>query len=142
MERLCGPSDTLQAAVQMALHPTSNVSALYSLITATPNFRFTPFLTAAPNDWTIGVSYTTSALGLGVNTGTLSTLDIDASGRVWFPSNAAGKVGAAYFDPAKHEFQWAVQLDWDGASAAGSHRCDWVCVVQRQRDSYGGRLSR
>ena len=98
------PSDTLQAAVQMALHPTSNVSALYGLITATPNFRFTPFLTAAPNDWTIGVSYTTSALGLGVNTGTLSTLDIDASGRVWFPSNATGKVGAAYFDPASISF--------------------------------------
>ena len=36
------PSDTLQAAVQMALHPTSNVSALYNLITATPAFSLLP----------------------------------------------------------------------------------------------------
>ena len=96
------PSDTLQAAVQMALHPVTNVTALYNLITTTP--AFVPQLTSAPHDWTIGVSYTTPALGLGVNTGTLSTLDIDASGRVWFPSNAAGKIGAAYFDPASQSF--------------------------------------
>ena len=132
------PSDTLQAAVQMALHPTSNVTALYNLITTTP--AFTPFLTAPPNDWTIGVSYTTSALGLGVNTGTLSTLDIDASGRVWFPSNAAGKIGRSVLRSGEPEFQRAVQLDGAGASAAGSHRFDWVCLVQRQRDGYRGRL--
>ncbi len=86
----------------MALHPTSSVAALYNLITTTP--AFTPYLTSAPNDWTIGVSYTTSTLGLGVNTGTLSTLDIDSSGRVWFPSNATGKIGAAYFDPPSQSF--------------------------------------
>ena len=96
------PSDTLQAAVQMALHPLSNVTPLYNLIGSTP--QFSPYLTQAPNDWTIGVSYTTSALGLGVNTGTLSTLDIDANGRVWFPSNATGKMGAAYFDPTNQSF--------------------------------------
>ena len=96
------PSDTLQAAVQMALHPLSNVTALYNLIGSTP--QFSPYLSQAPNDWTIGVSYTTPALGLGVNTGTLSTLDIDTNGRVWFPSNAAGKIGAAYFDPISISF--------------------------------------
>ena len=96
------PADTLQAAVQMALHPVTNVTALYNLITTTP--AFVPQLTSAPHDWTIGVSYTTSALGLGVNAGTLSTLDIDTNGRVWFPSNAAGKIGAAYFDPASLSF--------------------------------------
>lgn len=96
------PSDTLQAAVQMALNPTTQVNNLYNLITA--QAPFTPFLSGAPNDWTIGVAYTSSGVGLAVDTGTLSTLDIDASGRVWFPSNASGKAGAAYFDPAGQSF--------------------------------------
>jgi streptogramin lyase len=95
------PSDTLQAAVQMALHPLSGVIDLFNLTEAqSPFFQ----LSAAPNDWTIGVSYTTSALGLGVGTFTLSTLDIDSDGRAWFPSNAAGQAGAAYFDPASMSF--------------------------------------
>ncbi|HXS12065.1 MAG TPA: hypothetical protein VN734_05135 [Acidobacteriaceae bacterium] len=96
------PSDTLQAAVQMALFPASQVTNLYNSITGTA--PFTPYLTAQPNDWTIGVAYTSSALGLAVDTGTLSTLDIDASGRVWFPSNVLGQVGAAYFDPTNQSF--------------------------------------
>ena len=96
------PSDTLQAAVQMALFPAVRIDNLYDLLPSTP--AFTPYLTQPPNDWTIGVSYTTAALGLGVDTGTISTLDIDASGKVWFPSNAAGKAGAAYFDPVSQSF--------------------------------------
>ena len=86
----------------MALFPTVEINNLYNLITATP--AFTPYLSSPPNDWTIGVGYTTAALGLAVDTGTISTLDIDASGRIWFPSNAAGKAGAAYFDPASQSF--------------------------------------
>jgi hypothetical protein len=96
------PSDTLQAAVQMALFPSTQVNNLYNLITATA--PFTPYLTASPNDWTVAVAYTSSALGLAVDTGTLSTLDIDASGRIWFPSNASGHSGAAYFDPVSQSF--------------------------------------
>ena len=86
----------------MALFPAAQVDNLYNLITTTA--PFTPYLTAEPNDWTIGVSYTSSAVGLAVDTGTVSTMDIDASGRIWFPSNAAGEAGAAYFDPASQSF--------------------------------------
>jgi hypothetical protein len=96
------PSDTLQAAVQMALNPLTNVTALFNLINSTP--PFSPYLSAPPNDWTIGVSYTTPSLGLGVDLGTQGTLDIDASGKIWFPSNAAGETGAAYFDPLSQSF--------------------------------------
>jgi hypothetical protein len=96
------PSDTLQAAVQMALNPSSNVTALYNLINSTP--AFIPYLSAPPNDWTIGVSYTTPSLGLAVDTGTQGTLDIDASGKIWFPSNGATNAGAAYFDPVSQTF--------------------------------------
>lgn len=96
------PSDTLQAAVQMALNPTTDVTSLYNLGTTTPPFP--NYLTSAPNDWTIGVSFTTAALGLAVDAGTVSTLDIDSSGKIWFPSNASGKAGAAYFDPTTQTF--------------------------------------
>jgi hypothetical protein len=50
------------------------------------------------------VGFTSSGVGLAVDTGTVSTLDIDASGRIWFPSNAAGQAGAAYFDPVGQSF--------------------------------------
>ena len=86
----------------MALFPASNVTQLNNLITA--QAPFLPQLSSAPNDWTIGVAYTSSGVGLAVDTGTVSTLDIDSTGRIWFPSNAAGKAGAAYFDPAGHSF--------------------------------------
>ncbi len=86
----------------MALNPSTRVTQLFNLITA--QAPVLPYLSAPPNDWTIGVTYTTSAMGLAVDTGTLTTLDIDASGSVWFPSNASGKAGAAYFDPASQSF--------------------------------------
>lgn len=96
------PTDTLQAAVQMALNPTTQVTNLYSLVPSTP--AFTTYLTSAPNDWSIGVSYVSNSAGLAVNTGTLSTLDIDSAGRIWFPSNASGQTGAVYFDPSNNSF--------------------------------------
>ena len=99
---LTRPSDTLQAAVQIALYPTQNVAALYAL----PNTRvaFPNSLTSQPNDWSLAVSYTASNMGLGVDTGNTTTIDIDANGHVWFPSTAAGHVGVGYYDPANAAF--------------------------------------
>lgn len=91
------PYDTLQAAVQMAQNPNTNVTALYNLIATTPPFA--GGLTAAPNDFSIGVSYSASSAGLDVPTGALATLDIDQAGNVWFPSNASGQVGIGLFSP-------------------------------------------
>ncbi len=96
------PSDTLQAAVQMALYPAQNVNNLFALAPATP--AFAGGLTATPNDWTIGMSFTAPNLGLAVDSGSVSTIDIDTSGRIWFPSNAASATGVAYFDPATEAF--------------------------------------
>ncbi len=100
------PSDTLQAAVQMALFPYQNVTALYNLASPQPPFTGLP---QPPNDWTVGVSYTTPTLGLGISATfaglpTSSNIDIDATGRVWFPSNKPGASGLAYFDPATGAF--------------------------------------
>jgi hypothetical protein len=90
------PSDTLQAAVQMALYPAANVKNLYNLIPPI-GFAFGGYLTSVPQDFSIGVSYTTSNASLAVPTNAIATLDIDASGNVWFPSNGSGQVGLMQF---------------------------------------------
>ena len=96
------PSDTLQAAVQIALYPYQNVSQLYALAGSKPPFNAD--LATYPPDWTIAVSYTSSSLGLGVDTNTMSTIDVDTSNRVWFPSTASGNQGVAYFDQTSTSF--------------------------------------
>jgi hypothetical protein len=99
------PTDTLQAVEVINFYPYQNVAAIYDL--GVPQAPFVG-LSSAPNDWTIGVSYTTSALGLGIagtaTSGTSSTIDIDTSGRVWVPSNAPGETGVGYFDPSTNTF--------------------------------------
>ena len=98
------PSDTVQAALMMALYPYQNVSNLYNLTTATPPFVG---LTTTPNDWTVAVSYANSALGVGINGSaphTSMSMDIDTNGRPWFTSTKTGAVGVAYFDPSSQTF--------------------------------------
>jgi len=101
------PTDTLEAAVDMALYPSQNVQGLYSLAQVKSPFVGLTGETG-PNDWTIGVSYTTSAFGLGItgtsSTATSASIDIDAAGNIWFPSNLTGSTGVAYFDPANTTF--------------------------------------
>ncbi len=99
------PFDTLQAAVQIALAPYKNVATLYNLSTATSPFVG---LSTQPNDFTLGVAYTSSAYGFGLTRGTQSgngsSMDIDASGKVWFPTNSPTSHGIAYFDPTSNSF--------------------------------------
>jgi len=92
------PFDTLQAAVQMALYPTSNVKNLYNLIPPV-GFAFAGGLNSVPQDLSIGVSYTTPNASLAVAPATISTIDIDGSGDIWFPSNGTGQVGLVEFNP-------------------------------------------
>lgn len=65
------PVNTLQAILNIAQYPGNNVSTIFSLITSSAAFVPTSPLTSAPNDWTIGVTYTspllTSGLGLGID---------------------------------------------------------------------------
>jgi hypothetical protein len=99
------PTDTLQAAVQMSLFPYQNVMDLYYL--ATPQAPFVG-LSATPNDWTLAVAYTNPGMGLAIaNIGSLitsSTLDIDTTGQVWFPTSGPSGAGVASFDPATATF--------------------------------------
>jgi hypothetical protein len=47
------PTDTIGAALNIALHPLSNVANIFSLASANPAFE--PNLTSAPPDWTVGI---------------------------------------------------------------------------------------
>jgi len=77
------PTDTIQAALNIALNPGSNVTALYNLASSTP--PFSPTLTSAPNDWTIALNFIGGGLGGSAisNDASSSDLALDASGNVW-----------------------------------------------------------
>ena len=89
------PTDTLQAAVQLNLNPTSNnangstnnITALYGLVSASAPF---PGVATQPSDWTVGIQYT----------GTASTMfepqniAIDATGNVWVVNNGSSANGS------------------------------------------------
>lgn len=75
------PTETLTAALNMALHPASNVTALYNL--ALPASPFQPSLSSRPNDFTIAVSYS------GGNLNAPSAVAADASGNIWIANSGA-----------------------------------------------------
>jgi hypothetical protein len=82
------PNDTATAAINIAHHPagepsgnTTFMSGLFNSITG--NQPFQPTLSTAPNDFTIGISYTGS--GLNAPTG----VAIDGSGDAWITGTGA-----------------------------------------------------
>jgi len=90
------PSDTLQAAFNIAQHPVSdygyelNIGGLMSL--ATNSSPFQPILpsTSTPNDFSVSLDYTGGG-GLS-SSSTVGSFAIDASGNVWITDTAAGSV--------------------------------------------------
>jgi hypothetical protein len=75
------PGNTLIAALEIALHPGTNVAALYTLAGGTPPFQ--PTLSSAPNDWTVALSYNDGSSNP-------SALAIDGSGNVWVADFVTG----------------------------------------------------
>jgi hypothetical protein len=69
------PVNVWQAALNIAQYPGNKVSQLYGLISA--QSAFPQSLTTAPNDWTIGVTYSNATLA-----GALG-MAIDANDNVW-----------------------------------------------------------
>jgi hypothetical protein len=87
------PQDTLQAALNIAQYPGSQVATLYQLQAATP--PYTPALTgtAAPTDWTIALTYTGAGLGISpggnpFESGWITGMAIDAQGNIWATANS------------------------------------------------------
>jgi hypothetical protein len=99
------PYDTVQAGLMMALYPYSSVSDLFYLATAESPFTG---LGSTPNDWTLATSYALPSMGVGINGSATSrtsmSLDIDSTGRIWFPSTTSGATGIGVFDPATSTF--------------------------------------
>jgi hypothetical protein len=77
------PTNTLQALFNIATHPSQQVGALYALSSLTSPFQ--PTLPAAPNDWTIHVTYT--AYG-----STQTAIAVDGSGNVWIANDFTSSV--------------------------------------------------
>jgi hypothetical protein len=106
------PTDTLQAilnvaqnpALSSASNPGNNAATLFTV--ASSSSAFQPVLAAAPNDWTLALTFTGAGLGLAPGTsGTTpggfevlplfnSALAIDQSGNVWiaaYPPSSSGR---------------------------------------------------
>lgn len=83
------PTDTLTAALNIAHNPASNVAALFSVAPASPPYQ--PALGAAPNDWTIALTfYSDSMVGPYFPA-------IDSAGDLWVPGYASNNL--TEFDP-------------------------------------------
>jgi sugar lactone lactonase YvrE len=78
------PTETATAAINIAHNPWANISALYGLQTASAPFQ--PMLSAAPNDFTVAISY--SGGGLDEPRG----LAIDAEGDIWVANYAGDSI--------------------------------------------------
>jgi hypothetical protein len=110
------PANTIDAIFDIAQNPINNVSALYNLVNGTSPFQ--PVLSPAPNDWTVGITYTGN--GLSDPWG----LAIDASGNVWVAnhganvvsefSNAGAATSAGGFSGGGLTLPWYVAIDGSG----------------------------
>ncbi len=76
------PTNTLDAAINIARSPSKNIAALYALIPTTS--PFSPTITEAPNDWTLAINY------VGGGLSSPSAIALDSTGDVW----VADSIGA------------------------------------------------
>jgi hypothetical protein len=74
------PTSTLQAALDIARNPASNVAAVFAL--AGTSGPFQPVLSAAPEDWTLAINFN----GSNLNNTDLASVAIDAQGNAWLAS--------------------------------------------------------
>ena len=106
------PTDTASAAINIAHFPSKNVATIFGLAAGigTP---FLPALSAAPNDWTIAISFTGAGLTQGYTAP--QCLAVDGSGNLWvvtglgsvlsefsplgIPANANGYTGLGLNSP-------------------------------------------
>ena len=72
------PSNTLDAALNIVRSPGNNVVQLFTLATAST--AFTPVLAAAPPDWTLYITFTSSGMSEP------TTLGVDSTGSIWVAS--------------------------------------------------------
>lgn len=83
------PTNTFDAALNLARNPGTNVTALYTQ--STTSTAFSPALTTAPSDWTLFISYTGGGLFEP------GALGVDSTGNIWVSNyiDSTGTVGVA-----------------------------------------------
>lgn len=111
------PTDTATAAINIAHNPWAFVSSLFGLQTAASPFA--PSLSAAPNDFTIAISYTGSGLsgpaGLAVDgSGNIWVADFAGSGLSEFSPNGAPLSGAGGFGSGGLNGPVSIAIDSSG----------------------------
>jgi len=78
------PTNTLEAALDIALKPGQNVTAIYNLLMQVPvALPFTPVLTSAPNDWLLALKFIPGDISVPRG------MAIDQLGDIWI-ANATG----------------------------------------------------
>jgi hypothetical protein len=82
------PTDTFQAAIDIALNPGNNAATLYGLATAIAPYQ--PTLASAPPDFAVGIRYVGGLIG---NSGGTAGIDIDAAGNAWVLALAKTALG-------------------------------------------------
>jgi streptogramin lyase len=87
------PVETATAAINIAHNPGSNVATLYGLLPS--DLAFQPTLGAAPDDFTIAITY--SGGGLDGTGFAPEGIAVDASGNVWVPNYLSNTISA--FNP-------------------------------------------
>jgi len=115
-------TDTLQALYYIFTNPTNsgstNINNLFALQPAV-GAPYLPSLAAAPNDWTVGVSYTSSS---SCTTGNFisspTDINIDALDNVWF-GNAQTGGNLSAISPAGAPYQ-CVNFDTGASSSGGT----------------------
>lgn len=83
---IAAPTNTLQAIIDIAQYPGNNVGSLYTndMVAASGGAAFLPQVSAAPNDWTIGIAYNNSEISSPLG------MAIDASDNVWVSGSLNG----------------------------------------------------
>ena len=92
------PTDTAQAAFNIAQHPVTNYGYTIDTGNGVPqllaltslNSPFQPILNAQPNDWSVSLNYTAGG-GLS-SSSVVGSFALDASGYLWITDTAANRV--------------------------------------------------
>jgi hypothetical protein len=86
------PTDTIQALLNIAHNPGSNVGTLFNISTAIAPFQ--PTLGAAPHDWSVTVTYP-NPFSFHGTAAPFSGIAIDGLGNIWVPNQSTITVLAA-----------------------------------------------
>jgi len=104
------PSDTFSAALAVATNPGVSVASFYNIMSPTPPFA--PFLTVAPNDWTVAVKYT------GLNLSSPASIAFDGLSNLWI-ANATGTYVSEVYSGADGINATGVSAQYSGGGLLG-----------------------